>query len=346
MVGGYNTYGLPPMLNNPSMQNHLGVLQKKKQLQTNQKQVVEEPGKTTDSKPLLLPIKPIHCRQPSKLPGSANGSFASTLRNGSAPPRKIVTKNNSPHTFGFSSDSNTTAATDTNQSQSVNSNIGILAWPLNKNKPMQRGNGSMFNYPVKRPKNTKFKSPYHRYLHERIWDDFMLPTNRVGLAIVYAIEGSVVYSEGFGYADFENHEKMTSNHVMRIASVSKEITDAGINLLISNKKLNLHDCLFGEGGILEGDFKNTMDNKKHRYLQMVTIEHCMKHTAGQPWHNLVDDPAFRLNKLDQKQLLQWCIDNRPLTKRPGGQEYYSNIGYLFLGRVIEKITGMGYTEYI
>lgn len=279
-----------------------------------------------------------------KLPGSANGNFASTLRNGSAPPRKIINKGSvGPQS---SADSNTTADTTTNQSASVNSNIGILAWPLNKNKPMQRGNGSMFNYPIKRPKNTKFKSAYHKYLHDRIWEDFMLPTNRVGLAMVYAIEGRVVYSEGFGFADYETQEKMTSHHVMRIASVSKEITDAGLNLLMSNKKLNLQDRLFGEGGILEGDFKNTNDMKKHRYLQMVTIEHCMKHTCGQPWHNLVDDPAFRLTKLDQKQLLQWCIDNRPLTKRPGGQEYYSNIGYLFLGRVIEKITGMAYTDYI
>lgn len=67
---------------------------------------------------------------------------------------------------------------------------------------------------------------------------------------------------------------------MRIASVSKEITDAGLNLLMSNNKLSLTDRLFGEGGILEGDFKNTSDIKKHRYLQMVTIEHCMKHTCG------------------------------------------------------------------
>lgn len=80
----------------------------------------------------------------------------------------------------------------------------------------------------------------------------MLPTNRVGLAMVYAIEGRVVYCEGFGYADFEEQEKMTSNHVMRIASVSKEITDAGLNLLFSNKKLNLTDRLFGEDGILQG----------------------------------------------------------------------------------------------
>ena len=35
-----------------------------------------------------------------------------------------------------------------------------------------------------------------------------------------------------------------------------------------------------------------------------------------------------------------------MTKRPGGQEYYSNIGYMFLGRVIEKISGMPYTDFI
>ena len=133
---------------------------------------------------------------------------------------------------------------------------------------------------------------------------------------------------------------------MRIASVSKEITDAGINLLVSNKKLSYQDRLFGPQGLLEGDFKNTNNPEKARYLQMVTIEHCMKHTAGQPWNNVCDDPAFRLNKLDRTQLLQWVIDNRPLKKRPGGQEYYSNIGYMFLGRVIEKVTQMEYIEFI
>ena len=84
--------------------------------------------------------------------------------------------------------------------------------------------------------------------------------------MVYAIEGKVVYSEGFGFADYETSEKMTSDHVMRIASVSKEITDAGINLLESNNKLSYQDRLFGKDGILEGDFLRTDDIQKHRYL--------------------------------------------------------------------------------
>ena len=199
---------------------------------------------------------------------------------------------------------------------------------------------------MKKTKKTEWKSPYHKYLSERIWDDFMLPTNRPGLAMVYAVDGNVVYSEGFGYADYETKEPMTTDHVMRIASVSKEITDAGINLLVSNKKLNYDSTLFGKDGILEGEFKRTDDPEKNRYLQMVTVEHCMKHTSGQPWNNICDDPAFRLNKLNQKQLLQWVIDNKPLKKRPGGQDYYSNIGYMFLGRVIEKVTDMSVYDFI
>ena len=203
----------------------------------------------------------------------------------------------------------------------------------------------MYSYGVKR-KKTNYRSAYHKYLHDRIWDDFMLPTDRVGLSIVYAIDGNIVYSEGFGYADLENQQKMTSKHMMRIASISKEITDAAISLLVANNKLGYNDRLFGKGGLLEGDFKNTSDIEIHRYLQMVCIEHCQKHTCGQPWHNLIDDPAFRLNKLTQHELLQWCIDNRPLKKRPGGQDYYSNIGYMFLGRVIEKVSGITYIELL
>jgi hypothetical protein len=102
----------------------------------------------------------------------------------------------------------------------------------------------------------------------------MIPTDRVGLSIVYAIEGNVVYAEGFGYADLENGEKMTSNHMMRIASISKEMTDAAISLLVANNRLGYNDRLFGKGGLLDGDFKNISDVEKNRYLHMVTVEHC------------------------------------------------------------------------
>lgn len=73
---------------------------------------------------------------------------------------------------------------------------------------------------------------------------------------------------------------MTSNHMMRIASISKEITDAAIALLVANNKLGLNDHLFGKGGLLDGDFKRTSNVERNRYLHMVTVENCQKHTCG------------------------------------------------------------------
>lgn len=61
---------------------------------------------------------------------------------------------------------------------------------------------------------------------------------------------------------------------------------------------------------------------------------------------MFDDPPFKLNKLTQKDLIQWILDNRPLLKRPNNQTYYSNIGYMLLGRVIEKLSGETYFAYV
>lgn len=94
-------------------------------------------------KPLLLPIKPNHCRQSSlvKAPKTAS-NFANTLRQQSAPARKIIGKSVNQSSSSANDCTSETEKQTTASSQAiVNSNIGILAWPLNKNKPMQRGNG-------------------------------------------------------------------------------------------------------------------------------------------------------------------------------------------------------------
>lgn len=49
-----------------------------------------------------------------------------------------------------------------------------------------------------------------------------------------------MYSEGFGFADYENKVPMTTSHIMRVASISKEITDAGLNMLFAEGKLDIH----------------------------------------------------------------------------------------------------------
>src|SRR5690606_26506088 len=58
------------------------------------------------------------------------------------------------------------------------------------------------------------------------------------------------------------------------------------------------------------------------------------------------DPAFAQPTLDVNQLISWAIANRPLTVQPGTAHDYSNLGFQILGRIIEKVSGDDYVDYI
>ena len=60
-----------------------------------------------------------------------------------------------------------------------------------------------------------------------------------GLSITVADKGEIVWSEGFGFADRRERERVTPRTKMRIGSVSKTVTAAGAALLYSQGLLNL-----------------------------------------------------------------------------------------------------------
>ena len=54
-----------------------------------------------------------------------------------------------------------------------------------------------------------------------------------------------------------------------------------------------------------------------------------------------------LNKeMNHRELIAWTLKHMPLTIAPGTSFAYSNFGYCILGRVIEKLTGQTYEQYI
>jgi CubicO group peptidase (beta-lactamase class C family) len=46
------------------------------------------------------------------------------------------------------------------------------------------------------------------------------------------------------------------------------------------------------------------------------------------------------------EIISWTLDNMPLRNEPGTNYAYSNFGYCILGRVIEKISGLRYEDYV
>jgi CubicO group peptidase (beta-lactamase class C family) len=101
------------------------------------------------------------------------------------------------------------------------------------------------------------------------------------------------------------------------------------------------DHVFGSGGIL----KSFGLKKRSDWLQAITVEHLLTHTAG-GWSNKEHDPMFHESQRDRTLFIQQTLDSYSLDAAPGIHYAYSNFGYFLLGRVIEKISGMAYGEFV
>jgi CubicO group peptidase (beta-lactamase class C family) len=163
-----------------------------------------------------------------------------------------------------------------------------------------------------------------------------------GLSVAIATKGEPVYVEAFGFADKERQETLTTQHRFRIASVTKPITSAGILLLMQAGRLRLTDHVFGPNSILGDEYKTPTDRQD---IQKITVEHLLTHTSG-GWPNNHDDPMFKNKQMSHRELINWALENQPLTADPGYHYAYSNFGYCLLGRVIEKLTNQKYDQYI
>lgn len=168
---------------------------------------------------------------------------------------------------------------------------------------------------------------------------------------------SLLWCKGYGIADLspEGREddstavEMTPGTVMRVASVSKLITAAGIMKLQEEGKLHLGDSVFGEHGILNDSlYLNTIRYPKD--YGKITVEHLLRHQAG-----FRRDPVFSANSVREQMDLDHAPElddysslvlSRQLRHEPGMSQRYSNYGYMLLSRIIEKVSGMDYESYM
>ena len=164
------------------------------------------------------------------------------------------------------------------------------------------------------------------------------------LSLAIARHGQWVYRQAFGLADKSVGEPATPASLFRIASVSKPITSVAIFLLLEQRRLGLHDLVFGDGGLLQFDYVDAGGRYPDR-VRKITLHHLLTHTCG-GWENDGDDPMFRNPKMDHRELITWALRTQPLKFDPGAHYAYSNFGYCILGRVIEKVTGEAYAAHV
>ena len=185
---------------------------------------------------------------------------------------------------------------------------------------------------------------------DRIIEQFMNKWEIKGASFALMKDNRLIYCKGYGLADAEAQIPTDVKQVFRVASVSKLITAVGIMKVVEERKLRLKDQVFGEQGILNDScFLNIKDPRSKK----ITVEQLLRHQGG--YSITYGDPMFcpldiarKMNveaPVDLNTMIQFVL-SRPLGYTPGEGTRYSNIGYGILSKVIEKVTGKGYEEYI
>ncbi len=187
-------------------------------------------------------------------------------------------------------------------------------------------------------------------LHVR---EFM-KTHRVpGLAVAVTNNGQLMHARGYGYADIAAKEKVQPTSLFRIASLSKPITAVAILQLVEQGKLSLDDKAFKVLDQYETQIKSAGDKFDSRQRD-ITIRHLLQHRGG--WDRGKSFDAMFQSVRFAKQVgvsapagsedVIVAMFSQQLDFAPGQRYSYSNFGYCLLGRVIEKVTGQGYEEYV
>jgi CubicO group peptidase (beta-lactamase class C family) len=189
--------------------------------------------------------------------------------------------------------------------------------------------------------------------YDQVVTAFMRKLSIPGGAVAAMRDGKLIYARGFGYADVENKTLVQPDALFRIASVSKTITATAIMKLVEEGKLTLDDRVAPLIAHLTPAPGATVDPR----WEQITVRHLLNHAGG--WDRTkpnggfdpIDQPAIAAAAVGapapaSPETLIRYMKGMPLDFNPGEKFAYSNFGYIILGRVIERVSGMPYKEYV
>lgn len=160
-------------------------------------------------------------------------------------------------------------------------------------------------------------------------------------AVLVARDGQPVFRHSYGLANQEFNIPNTPATKFRVGSVSKQFTSAAILLLEQRGKLTVTDPV----SKYLADWPKAWND--------VTIHHLLSHTAGLP--SLTTQALLDVSALSQstpspfkgvRDLLKSGEELKPLDFKAGESWAYSNVGYMMLSLIIEKVSGKSYCDFV
>ncbi len=198
--------------------------------------------------------------------------------------------------------------------------------------------GSCSTFVPPPPDHISNVSELEAYIQELV--DIGIPP---GLSLAVVKDGRIIYSRGFGWADRPRGIPAAPESVYHWWSITKIATAIAVFQLQEKGKLQLDDPVIQSLPFFDVEYPSGSS-------KAVTIRNLLNHSSGLPdpglniitWIHHDGEPPYNQTELVKSVLPEYS----KLLFEPGERSEYTNIGYMVLGAIIEKITGETYEDYI
>jgi CubicO group peptidase (beta-lactamase class C family) len=153
-----------------------------------------------------------------------------------------------------------------------------------------------------------------------------------------------VLQEAYGYASLVPQQtQMTQDTLFDLASLTKAVaTTTAIMCLVADRQISLNDPV-----------SRFIPDFLSQDRQDITLFHLLTHSSGLPeWRpfyrevsRLTQEQSGVRNIVGSKSLLYELIHQEPLVYPTGSKSLYSDLGFILLGEIIEKVTQKSLDEF-
>jgi CubicO group peptidase (beta-lactamase class C family) len=178
---------------------------------------------------------------------------------------------------------------------------------------------------------------FARHYHER-----MAAEGMVGSSLWLMHDGDIVAREHHGFADLETRRAVDENTIYHWASITKTFTAIAVMQLRDRGRLTLDDTVV--------HYLPELRKVHNPYgpMEAITIRHLLSHSSGfrnptWPWGG--DEPWHEFEPTEWSQLVA-MMPYTEILFEPGSRYSYSNPAIIFLGRIIEILTGDDFEVYV
>jgi D-alanyl-D-alanine carboxypeptidase len=172
--------------------------------------------------------------------------------------------------------------------------------------------------------------------------DSLTRAGMVGVSILVSTPQDGIWAGSSGMADIAAGAPMNPSNLFRVFSITKTFTAVAVLKLVEAEKLSLDDLA---QKYLSQSICSNVSN-----ANIATIRQLLNHTSGiRDYNDNLNTYLSEYNGSSSSCTPDWLIKQvygMSAYFAPGQGWEYSNVNYLLLGKVIEKISGKTFSEYI